>query len=181
MKKILIFIVLAVVALLAFIRIKPKTSDWKTYINSEYSYSFEYPDNGKVVPPETSNGYTFVYIYPNSDGGKMNIRVFDNPNSLSAKDFYKSLAKEAENDFKAGNRPPPIPPKSEDEIEVNGLIGYQTRGNFAGDGSIRHTYLTDGNIVLDVSYYDEVGPNDPNTDKYLEVFEQILHTFRFSN
>lgn len=160
-------------------------SNWKTYTNTRYGYMFKYPQGTDISWPYEPDGYIFVKpkIENVSESMTMSIKHFVNPGSLTAKDFYNKLVADAQIEAKAKNFPAPIPPEGGTrETKINNIDAFQTLHNFVGDGGIEHTYLTDGKIIVDISFYDDLNnPNYPNNKEFMSLFDQILSTFKFTN
>ena len=56
---------------------KVDTANWKTYVNTEYGFSFQYRPDWKILKPIKKHGYTVFRVDP---GKKYyNIKIFANP------------------------------------------------------------------------------------------------------
>ena len=173
----IILISIAMVVAFAYRKSLSSVGNWKTYTNARYGYTFEYPTGTKISWPYEPEGAIFVAP---KDSQTMWIRHRDNPKSLTAKEFYENALAEAEREAQMDKTPRPIPPAGgTKEIKINGLDAFQSLGNFAGDGSMAHTYLTNGKVVVDISFYD-FNANYTNTEESAELFNEILSTFKFN-
>lgn len=64
------------------------TSNWPTYTDSKYNFSFKYPLDWKLVEPVTKQGYYVVALDP---GAKYyNVKIYVNPSSYFAMDNLPS-------------------------------------------------------------------------------------------
>lgn len=73
------------------------TSDWKTYTNNTYRFSIKYPANWYVTENTDGEGVVIItnFKYPSENGReliasetKRVISIKDNPNNLSAKQYF---------------------------------------------------------------------------------------------
>lgn len=56
------------------------TSDWKTYSDSQYHFSFKYQPGWKILPAQKKNGYTVLQVDP---GAKYyNFAIYISPSSF---------------------------------------------------------------------------------------------------
>ena len=146
-------------------------AEWKTYENNKFGYSIKYPADLVIDTSFATSPYNKISI--NIPALAFRIEFFDNPNNLSAKDFFQDKFNKQ---LQSGN-PPPQEPKTSKNISINSNNAYQIE-IFAFDGNERTTYLTKGNKAVIITYYSfntDLSFNQQN----VKLSDQILSTFRF--
>src|SRR5260221_1405311 len=136
------------------------TSNWKTYTNQNYKFSFNYPALWTEQGPITSSDTALVYLHSNETFG-------NGPEPLR---YFVWVAKE--------NSLPNV-------TFSQGVIGsykvYKTDKLPSRVGELSAFITDDGKTYVRLSL-DPYDANQPFTsqDKYLSIFNQILSTFKFT-
>ena len=122
----------------------------------------------------------FVFLQPETGGWSTSFHIthFNNPDKLSAKAFYEQRRQEHLKAAEGKDWPPFDNPTKAKETTINGIKAFQFV-TFAFDGNVLHTYFSNEDILIDVSYYSD-NPNDPDQEEHLKLFDQILSTFKFT-
>jgi hypothetical protein len=164
------------------------TVDWKTYINSEYGYSFQYPQDWKFSFTKPQNfKYPSVAILSKDDPSQPKvaitsddpnkfmasytilIQVDNNPKNLSAKDYFlKDVSPEDKQDEENKLK----------EYTVGGVRGILFRDTGSpSSGLYTMIQVSKNNMLYSFEYNALAHPETHN--KYLDLYTQILSTFKF--
>lgn len=156
--------------------IEDETKSWKVYRSTRFSYEIKYPlemtlEGRPTGAPDYYDDVSFSIIGETqpegahfSDGLSVSVRREDNPKELSLSDWV-------EEKFAGGY---PTVTKIED-VSMRGLVAVRAVGY--GVSPFDEVFLLQNKHVLIVgaSY---VGPNG---DRYEEIFNLVLSTFKFLN
>lgn len=169
--------------------------DWKTYTNSEYGFSFQYPSTWEFSDtglkntlgqgPATNadgtwNFAPFVVIgNPLSGQQAYSLYVFvqANPKKLSASDYVSNLIQNAPQDGPGG-----LHFKNSFDLTVNSIPAYELDHLFAYDESNESIFLTNGDKAYNIQFQvaDE-NSNIANPKENNAIAHKILATFKFTN
>ena len=162
------------------------TANWKSYTNTLYGYSIRYPsgaalsNNDKNSTPESSNDIFLKFQYEGdgfTDEIGPSISVSENASRFSPQEYFEQLEKESEDRGDIAPLSDRITEKH--DVQVGKIQGYQIE-IFSFDSQTRTTYLSNGNLIVSISYPSSI-PEIPEEDysQLLETFDQILSTFKF--
>lgn len=154
-----------------------EVKDWKTYTNSEYGFEFKYPNDWIISrQPTLDSDGTVIIGFASSDiqknpqfkeyGGDFNIFIYNNPSSLSIKDYFND---------KPGLGPNLIGDASGGVKNIivdgqNGLRLYGVTGESTSDVAIFPNFVNKKFIVIEDIY------NPSLIDKILSSFRLIKPT-----
>lgn len=160
------------------------TSNWKTYTNTKYRYSFKYPPEYTIrscVNCFDLSAVDFMTLSPlnrasTKEYGKIMIsHLKDNTQNQPVDDYLNELSTIVNQ---------PIVPGSKQQVSVNGydeLIVINRDEN--NDADSENVYLTNGktgiHLSFDGDYPDENAGIRISEFKNVSIFNQILSTFRF--
>ncbi|HEX9503252.1 MAG TPA: hypothetical protein VF974_02925 [Patescibacteria group bacterium] len=137
------------------------TANWKTYTNTEYGFSFKYPNDFNVYADDP----TFIQIIrpkdPNKITDNMTIRVWDNKANLSVIDWWNKYGPYAPPRTSAGLKPDTFPIKDIMVVDVKGVF-------IEGSEGVLANYLilpADKNKILEINL--------------MMPTNQIISTFKF--
>lgn len=184
-KKLLILWVLFLAAVVAFAFLgiyfsqkRQSINNWKTYTNSKYGFTLKYPS---FLQFRTSEGKSddITFLFPDESQYiqyYVSINFLENPENLDPKSFLLSITEKVKAEHLEKNYPPIPEWEFVRDIDINGVSAFQF-GSFAGDGNLKHTYISKNGYIIDIYYYYE-NANDPNLKSHLKTAETILSTFR---
>lgn len=132
------------------------TANWKTYTHPTYKYQFKYPSDWSAVVSQSASANTLFGLNADSKSGIGGIEVREIPTEPQN---FNSLT-----ESKIIKQTP---------VTINGISGYKTKYSNVVSGTnfvFRHK---DG-LIYNI-YINSEGQND------LEIFDQILSTFKFIN
>jgi len=161
----------------------------KEYRSDTHKFSFNYPSEWEIVPEiDKDSLLTMKLLFVDKSqaereneltGGMMpseywiNVRVENNPDNLSAKDFgVKQYLSESKAEMKAKLK----------DFSLNGVDGYTDTGPVTPPSSGNWTGITlapKNGKAYTFTYYAAAHPD--THEKYLEEFNQILETLKFTD
>ncbi len=162
---------------------KTDTSDWQTYQNEEFGFEIDYKSfNSKVCRKPFADDSEPMFclvdkndeIVPYSD---FRISVLQNLEEFSAKEFAenrKKIALSLGHSWHSGAN------MTEQEIQVNGYDVYLYNNVFGGDCGMKKYYIVHKNKAIMISFTGSTPKlNYDNMEYNLEIFNQMLSTFKF--
>ncbi|MDO8620930.1 MAG: hypothetical protein Q7R31_01480 [Candidatus Levybacteria bacterium] len=136
------------------------TANWKTYTNGSLKFSVKYPNSWNEKGPISNNDNTLVYLNANESFGQ-------GPEPVK---YYVWIT--ADN----------LPNVKLTKESIGEYTVYKTNELPSRSGALNAFITEDGKKYISVSLtpYDLKQPF-PSQDKYVDIFNQILSTFRFAN
>lgn len=149
------------------------TSNWKTYTNEEYGLSFKYPKDWQIVTYSDFDEYTSVCLSPTKCA---------TPEELQSLDIYSGLI-----EIGLGPRIKFNNPQFSTKIGINNNINANLAEEYTGTNH-SNSHLWNKHVIT-YSYEIEDGWTNSITftadiekgeDEYLNTFNKILSTFKFT-
>ena len=137
------------------------TVNWKTYMNTKFGFQVNYPASWTESGAISSGDNTIVYLNANESIG-------NGPEPLK---YYVFIAEEDT-----------LPNVNLTKGSVGDYTAYKTSDVPSQLGTLS-TFITEDNkkyISISLTPYDLKKPFD-SQDKYIDIFNQILSTFKFTN
>ncbi len=160
------------------------TADWKTYINPNDSYSFKYPDGGELSDYQ-ENDYSGVQILilPASPPKGQNLVYGAMIKTLLIHNAeIQSLAKTSQqnelNSLSDNNSASTVSEVQQVKFGQDDRVAYQYI--VSGEPTVRVVFAQIGKNVLQVACY-YGGRDQAEENKYKNLVDQILSTFKFTN
>jgi hypothetical protein len=146
----------------SFTAVAIETSDWKTYTNQQYGFSFKYPlgwqvsTNGLQNTLGSTSSSPFIELRAPSTATTsylLIVSILDNPEQLLSKDFVQELlARDEAQDSLADQNQEPSEntPKFDKQyaVPVGSYDGYELYNVFEYDQDGEQIYVAHGNEVL---------------------------------
>jgi hypothetical protein len=154
----------------------PVPTDWLTYVDPTYGYSFEYPNTWFISPDSGIAGYSAVTSYnPRTAKGigdipedelKVEFNVSENPNSLSLEDWIGRNRAKAEDGVT-------VVTEFSTAVDNVGGIGRTVSLESFGGVTVREYYFDKGGYVYVITTF-------PANSPLLDTSTAMLQTFKFN-
>ena len=153
------------------------TTDWKTYTNSKYNFSVDYPTSLKLQIFPTSTYDTFSFI--SNDISKNGVNIHIDPVSLNASEDLKSwLLKNTYGSTGPVPRTTLPPPTIYPYVNA---IDSSITGFWEESGSevlSKHIYLKKKNVIFEFSVHGlQAGDNYKDNPKAQVILERMISSF----
>jgi len=140
------------------------TANWKSYTNTFFNYSYKYPNDWDAITAESSElrnlGWSFFGPDPNSNGGLGGVEIF--PYSKTIDEYLNENEQHAEVKY-----------LSKSGLTINGIKGVMVQYEGFPVSGYGFLFKKSGYVVNI-----QVGSRET---KDVEVFNQILSTFKFTS
>jgi len=158
-----------------------ETANWKTYTNTDYGYSFNYPEGVNLIEKKGLEGKGFDYF----EGEVVDVVSFEYPNvgeqslvigievikgvKMSTREYAKKS--QEYDDSSTGYQ------STFEEIPINGKEGYKYTDSVA-HGSVVIVGAKNPGTIIQIS---SIIRNLEKANEHSSIFNQMLSTFQFLN